>query len=96
MKKIPTMSKCEAFKKMISKSMPGLECNKCQKIVHQNTKCTGLTNKKIAALKAATSLEWTCIVDSQRESPRRNSSIIILADSEEEDGTTVQINAKKL
>ncbi|CAG4944878.1 unnamed protein product [Colias eurytheme] len=81
-------------KKTVTKSIPGCECNKCERIVHLNTRCSGLTNKQIAALKAAPSLEWTCL-ECQRESPRRNSSIIIPEDDDEDD-THVQINAKKL
>lgn len=89
------MSKCDICNKAITKSFPGLECSKCEKIVHYNTRCSGLTNKQIAALKAATSFEWTCI-DCLRESPRRNSSIIIPEEDEEDDDSTVNINAKKL
>lgn len=93
--KVPTMSKCDICKKSVTKSLPGLECSKCEKIVHLNTKCSGLTNKQIAALKAASSLEWTCL-DCQRESPRRNSSIVIPEEEDEEEDTPVQINTKKL
>lgn len=71
-----------------------MECSKCEKIVHLNTKCSGLTNKQIVALKAASSLEWTCL-DCQRESPRRNSSIVIPDNDDDEDETPVQINANK-
>ncbi|KAJ8716293.1 hypothetical protein PYW08_001874 [Mythimna loreyi] len=89
------MSKCDNCKKSITKASPGLECSKCERIVHLNPKCTGLTNKQIAALKAASSLEWTCN-ECQQESPRRNSSIITPYDDDEDDETPVQINAKKL
>lgn len=89
------MSKCDICKKNITKTTPGLECSKCERIVHLNPKCTGLTNKQIVALKAASSLEWTCH-ECQQESPRRNSSIIIPEDDGEEDDTPVQINAKSL
>ncbi|CAH2104643.1 unnamed protein product [Euphydryas editha] len=88
--------KCDICDRSITKSTPGLECSKCERIVHLNTKCAGLTNKQIAALKAATSLEWTCR-ECQNELPRRNSTIIVPEDKEEEDDDTpVQINAKKL
>ncbi|CAH2234446.1 jg6123 [Pararge aegeria aegeria] len=89
------MSKCDICKKSITKSLPGVECSKCEKIVHLNTKCSGLTNKQIVALKAASSLEWTCL-DCQRDSPRRNSSIVIPEEDDDGDDTPVQINAKKL
>ncbi|CAK1580958.1 unnamed protein product [Parnassius mnemosyne] len=89
------MSKCDICKKSFTKSLPGLECSKCEKIVHLNTKCSGLTNKQIAALKAASSLEWTCL-DCQQESPRRNSSIVIPEENDEEDDKRVLINSKNL
>lgn len=89
------MSKCDSCKKNITKSSPGLECSKCERIVHLNPKCTGLTNKQIAALKAAPSLEWTC-PECHQESPRRNSSIIIPEDEDDEEDAPVQINAKSL
>ncbi|XP_046969393.1 uncharacterized protein LOC124536818 [Vanessa cardui] len=88
------MSKCDACKKNITKTSPGLECSKCERIVHLNNKCTGLTNKQITALKAAPSLEWTC-QQCQQESPRRYASIIIPEEEEEDDESPVQINANK-
>ncbi|XP_045768189.1 uncharacterized protein LOC123880804 [Maniola jurtina] len=88
-------SKCDVCKRTITKSLPGLECSKCDRVVHLNTRCSGLTGKQIAALKAATSLEWTCL-ECQRESPRRNSSIIMPEEDDEDDNTPVQIDAKKL
>ncbi|XP_046972771.1 uncharacterized protein LOC124539422 [Vanessa cardui] len=88
------MSKCDACKNNITKTSPGLECSKCERIVHLNNKCTGLTNKQITALKAAPSLEWTC-QQCQQESPRRYASIIIPEEEEEDDESPVQINANK-
>lgn len=89
------MSKCDVCKKAITKSSPGVECSKCERIVHLNNKCTRLTNKQIVALKVAPSLEWTC-QECQLETPRKNTSIIIPEEEDEDDEAPVQINAKKL
>lgn len=89
------MSKCDNCKKSINKTSPGLECSKCERVVHLTLKCAGLTNKQIAALKAAPNLEWTC-QECQQEIPRRNSSIIVPEEDNEEDDTPVQINTLKL
>lgn len=88
-------NKCDNCKKSVTKSLVGVECSRCEKIVHLTNKCTGLSNKQIAALKAAPSLEWTCL-ECQAEKPRRDSSIIIPEDDDDEDDSPVQINQKKL
>lgn len=88
------MSKCDVCKKTITKSSPGLECSKCERIVHLNNKCTGLTNKQITALKASSSLDWTC-QECQLESPRKNASIIIPEEEDDEEDAHVQINTNK-
>lgn len=88
-------TKCDNCKKSITKSSLGVECSKCDRVVHITNKCTGLSNKQITALKAAPSLEWTCL-DCQAENPRRNSSILIPEEEEDEDEAPVQINQKKL
>lgn len=88
-------NKCDNCKKSITKSIIGVECSRCERTVHLTNKCTGLSNKQITALKAAPSLEWTCL-ECQAEKPRRNSSIIVPDDDDEDDDPTVQINQKKL
>ncbi|XP_045492915.1 uncharacterized protein LOC123696052 [Colias croceus] len=88
------MSKCDSCKRNLSKSSPGLECCKCERIVHLNPKCAGLTNKQITALKAAPNLEWTCH-ECQQELPRRT-SIITPEEDDDESDAPVQIDAKKL
>ncbi|XP_045518559.1 uncharacterized protein LOC123710590 [Pieris brassicae] len=77
------MSKCDQCNKPFSKSLPGCECARCEKMVHLNTRCSGLTNKQITALKAAPSLDWTCM-ECQQESPKRNSSLYLTEDAEED------------
>ncbi|CAK1578791.1 unnamed protein product [Parnassius mnemosyne] len=99
------MTKCDKCGKNITKSNPGLECNQCEKIVHLNGNCSGLTNKQRNALKAAENLGWTC-QDCLEHSPRR-SSIYVPGDGEEEDeednvqetenySKNVQIDIKRL
>jgi hypothetical protein len=90
-------SKCDNCAKNITKSRPGIECSRCEKIVHLSNQCTGLTNKQLAALKAAENLDWTC-QECQNSSRRRS---IIMPDDDEEDETytessNVPIDIKKL
>jgi hypothetical protein len=91
------MSKCDNCSKNITKNKPGIECNRCEKIVHLSNQCSGLTSKQLAALRATENLEWTCH-ECQNSSRRR--SIIIPDYDEEEDNcaesSNVQIDIKKL
>ncbi|KOB64649.1 Membrane fusion protein, partial [Operophtera brumata] len=70
--------------KNISKRSPGLECNKCAKIVHANQLCSSLSSKQLSALRNADNLEWTC-EECRRELPRRSSFVIPEEDEEEVD-----------
>lgn len=91
-------SKCDHCNKNITKARPGLECNRCEKLVHLNNQCTGLTNKQLTALRASDNLEWTC-QDCQNNTPKRRSIIIPDdddADEENSDSPTIQIDVKKL
>ncbi|CAK1577889.1 unnamed protein product [Parnassius mnemosyne] len=69
------MNKCDCCEKLITKRRPGLECSKCEKIVHASQACTNLSTKQIAALRNADSLEWTC-KECQRYTSIRRSYII--------------------
>ncbi|CAG4992059.1 unnamed protein product [Parnassius apollo] len=69
------MNNCDRCEKLIAKRTPGLECRKCEKIVHATQACTNLSTNQIAALRNADSLEWTC-KDCQRFTPVRKSYII--------------------
>ncbi|KAL0829214.1 hypothetical protein ABMA28_004045 [Loxostege sticticalis] len=91
-------NKCDNCNKNITKSKPGLECNRCEKLVHLTNQCTGLTNKQLAALRASENLEWTC-QDCQDKTPRRSSIVIPNDDEGDEDyseSPTIQIDVKKL
>lgn len=92
-------NKCSQCSKLITKKSPGLECNKCNVIVHATNSCTGLTNKQLNSLRTADNLEWTCNECSR--SPRRSSTFITPDDDldDEEDGAsseTCPLNMKKL
>lgn len=78
------MAKCDICEKTITKKSPGLECNKCQKIVHGNQSCSGLSVKQLSALRNAESLEWTC-EECCKDSPRRKSLITPDDDDDDQD-----------
>lgn len=91
-------SKCDSCNKNITKSRPGLECNRCEKIVHLSNQCSGLTNKQLTALRATENLEWTC-QECQNSSSKRRS--IIIPDEEDEyessaESPNIQLDLKKL
>lgn len=64
-------------------------CNRCEKVVHANTLCSGLSAKQVAALRAADSLEWTCH-ECADNTPKRKSIII----PEEDDDEDTELNLK--
>lgn len=91
-------SKCDNCNKNFTKAKPGLECHRCEKIVHLTTLCAGLTNKQLTALRATDNLEWTC-QECQEQSPKRRSIIIPDVDEDEDDRTepqNVNIDIKQL
>lgn len=91
-------TKCDNCSKTITKARPGLECHRCEKIVHLNTQCTGLTNKQLTALRATENLEWTC-QECQNQSTKRRSIIIPNDDEGDEDYNereSMHIDVKKL
>ena len=93
------MSKCEKCTKIITKRSPGLECSRCEKVVHCTTPCSALTVKQLAAIRATDNLGWTC-QECQKSSSRP--SIIIPQEDDDDDETgimnksTAQIDVKKL
>lgn len=89
------MNKCDKCSKNITKRNPGLECIKCEKTVHGNNACSGLTNKQLAALRAADNLEWTC-TECHNTSIRRSSFFVPEEDEEEETSPHLSINVKQL
>lgn len=98
------MTKCDRCNKPITKKNPGMECSKCEKIVHGTNQCSGLTSKQLAALRVADNLEWVCQECHQNTSKRR--SFIIPEEDDDVDPSSellsdkrnqsVQINVKQL
>lgn len=78
------MKKCDKCNKTITKRSPGLECSRCEKLVHGNTLCSGLSNKQLTALRAAENLEWTC-EECHKSSPKRPSFYVPQDDGDDED-----------
>lgn len=84
------MTKCDKCGKNFTKNNHGLECNRCNKLVHLNSNCSGLTTKQMTALKAAENLEWTC-PDCLDHSPRRSN--IYIPSNEEEDEAVINLGS---
>ncbi|CAK1591332.1 unnamed protein product [Parnassius mnemosyne] len=78
---MPEFDNCD---KSITKKLPGLECNKCGKVVHVNQLCTDLSSKQLSALHNTENLEWTC-QDCHKESLHRKSFIIPEDDDDDTD-----------
>lgn len=91
------MAKCDKCEKTITKKCPGVECRSCEKIVHLNTDCSGLSTKQKVALRSS-NLQWLC--QECEETMPKNTSIVIPTEDEEdeEDGDKMplQINVKQL
>lgn len=78
------MTKCDLCNKGITKRSPGMECSKCEKVVHTSQVCSGLPAKQLSALRNSESLVWTC-EECSRISPKRKNSFIIPDEDEEDD-----------
>ncbi|CAK1580085.1 unnamed protein product [Parnassius mnemosyne] len=95
------MSKCEKCNKNITKTRPGVECHRCEKMVHLNTECSGLTTKQRNALRANENLDWS-YSECKNTSCRRTS--IVIPDDEDDDeafgspitSASVPLDCKKL
>lgn len=79
------MVKCYSCNKLLNKKNHTLECSRCQKVVHSNVLCTGLSAKQLAAVKAADDLEWTCNECNMNSSRRKLCSFIRADDDEDEE-----------
>lgn len=92
------MSKCDKCNKNITKTKPGLECTRCEKLVHLNTVCSELTNKQLAAIRATDNLDWTCR-ECNDLSPKRRSIVVPDDDDDEDkysDAQSLKIDVKQL
>lgn len=52
-----------------------MECSKCEKILHLNTDCSGLTAKQQTALRASENLDWLC-QECKVHLPRRRTILV--------------------
>ncbi|KAL0893101.1 hypothetical protein ABMA27_014740 [Loxostege sticticalis] len=85
---MPKSRRCDKCQKTVTKISPGLECSKCDKLVHSKSECSGLTSKQVSALRNASNLEWTCD-ECQLYSPPRK-SFVEPEDDEDENETPAQ------
>lgn len=67
--------KCVKCNKNITKKAPGLECSRCNIIVHAEPVCAKLSSKQLNTLRNSTSIEWSC-EECMRNSMRRSSFVI--------------------
>ncbi|XP_028162763.1 uncharacterized protein LOC114354540 [Ostrinia furnacalis] len=78
------LKKCLRCKKSITKKTPGLECSRCDVIVHADPACSKLSNKQLNTLKNSPGIEWSC-EECLKNLSRRSSFITPDEDAEEED-----------
>lgn len=67
--------------------MPGLECSRCEKIVHATPLCSKLSNKQLITIRNANGVEWSC-EDCMGHTSRRSSFFVPEDDSDAEEETT--------
>lgn len=94
------IKKCHKCKKNITKKAPGIECSRCEVIVHADPSCAKLSNKQLNTLRNSSSIEWSC-EDCQKNVSRRSSIITPDEDEDEDDSESVEqavrsISVKKL
>ncbi|KAH9628315.1 hypothetical protein HF086_017390 [Spodoptera exigua] len=96
------IKRCVRCKKNVTKKVPGLECSRCDKVVHADTVCSKLSNKQLNTLKNSPGIEWSC-EECLKNLSRRSSFIIPEEDDDENDyevptGTEMApvVNANKL
>lgn len=94
------LKKCVKCKKNITKKAPGLECSRCDIIVHADSVCSKLSNKQLNTLKNTPGIEWSC--EECLKNISRRSSFLTPDDDEDDDcetgspGNAQVIDAKKL
>ncbi|KAG7295042.1 hypothetical protein JYU34_022512 [Plutella xylostella] len=81
------IKKCANCKKSITKKATGLECSRCDKIVHADTVCAKLSNKQLNTLRNTPGIEWSCEVCLKNTS-HRSSFVIPDDDGDDEESET--------
>lgn len=69
--------------KNITKKIPGLECSRCEKIVHADPTCSKLSNKQLNTIRNSPGIEWSC--EECKRNVTRRSTFFIPDDDGEED-----------
>jgi hypothetical protein len=77
------LKKCSKCKKNITKKAPGLECSRCDTIVHADTTCSKLSNKQLNTLRNSPGIEWSC--EECLKNVSRRSSFFTPVDDDDED-----------
>lgn len=78
------IKKCVKCKKSITKKVPGLECSRCNKVVHADPACSKLSNKQLNTLRNSPGIEWSC-EECLKNVSRRSSFMIPEEDDEDEE-----------
>ncbi|KOB62415.1 Uncharacterized protein OBRU01_25088, partial [Operophtera brumata] len=76
--------KCVKCKKNITKKGPGIECSRCDKVVHADPACSKLSNKQLNTIRNSPGIEWSCEECLQNLS-RRSSFVIPDDDGDDEE-----------
>lgn len=87
------LKKCVKCKKNITKKAPGIECSRCDKIVHADPTCSKLSNKQLNTLRNSSGIEWSC-EDCLKNISRRSSFVIPDDDGDDEDAEEYAENAQ--
>ncbi|CAG9790264.1 unnamed protein product [Diatraea saccharalis] len=75
------IKKCVRCNSNITKKATGLECSRCEKVVHATIDCAKLSTEQLAALRASDGLEWSC--EDCLNNVSRRSSFFIPEDTDE-------------
>ncbi|KAJ8717895.1 hypothetical protein PYW07_005825 [Mythimna separata] len=78
------IKRCVRCKKNVTKKLPGLECSRCDKVVHADPVCSKLSNKQLNTLKNSPGIEWSC-EECLKNLSRRSSFVIPEEDDDEND-----------
>lgn len=77
------LKKCIKCKKNITKKAPGLECSRCNIVVHADPACAKLSNKQLNTLRNSPGIEWSC--EECMKNVSRRSSFFLPNEDEDED-----------
>lgn len=91
--------KCVKCNKNVTKKVPGLECSRCNQIVHADPLCSKLSNKQLNTIRNSPGIEWSC-EHCLKNISHRSSFVIPDEEDDVDDYETTEIapvvDAKKL